>query len=811
MNPSIGILLLEDDPNDAGLVEEMLEANHFTCRFTRVQGRDEFLAALEHGEFDLILSDHKLPSFDGLSALNLARRARPDIPFIFVSGTLGEEAAIEALKVGATDYVLKTRLSRLVPAVQRALDGARDRAARKRAEGALRRTETELRDIIEAIPAIAFTAQPDGSSVWTNRQWVEFAGLSVEETLGSGWQSAIHPDDLIEHATKWRHSMASGERFESEARHRSAEGEYRWFLARAVPLRDERGRIVKWYGILTDITERRRAEERLRVQHLVGQILAEEVTVEEVTPRILQTMGEHLGWDVGALWRVDRQAKALRCVELWHKGSVAVSEFEKVSRDLALIPGLGLPGRVWSSLAPEYISDVATDENFPRGTIARREGLHAAFGFPILLGGEVLGVIEFFSREIRQPDQELLKMLATIGSQIGLFIERKRAESELRESEQNYRTLFESIDEGFCTIEVLFDQSQKAVDYRFLQISPSFERQTGIKDAAGRRMREIAPQHEEHWFEIYGKIALTGEPMRFENEASQLGRWYDVYAFPIHDPTRRCVGILFNDITDRKRAEAEARDSERRYREVQAEFAHANRVATMGQLMASIAHEIRQPIGTTVMGAQAGLNWLNARPPNLEEVRKTLGGIVSAGKQASDVMDRFRAIIKRAPPQMVDLEINAAVLEIVSLTRAEVLKNGVSVEMQLAEGLPYVHGDRVQLQQVLLNLIVNAIESMRYVGEDERELFVSTRNEADGVSVEVQDSGPGFAPGALERVFDAFYTTKSDGLGLGLSVCRSIVEAHNGQLWACPNLPRGAIFRFVLPVNAAGGAGGNTA
>jgi PAS domain S-box-containing protein len=289
-------------------------------------------------------------------------------------------------------------------------------------------------------------------------------------------------------------------------------------------------------------------------------------------------MGECLGWDVGALWRVDREAAALRCVELWHKASIEVPEFERVSREFTFVPGLGLPGRVWSSVEPEYISDVVPDKNFPRGAIAQREGLHAAFGFPILLGREVLGVIEFFSREIRLPDRELLNMLATIGSQIGQFIERKRAEAELRESEQNYRMLFESIDEGFCTIEVLFDQNEKPVDYRFLRISPSFERQTGIKNAAGRRMREIAPQHEEDWFEIYGSIALTGEPMRFENEAKQLGRWYDVYAFRVEDPQRRRVGILFNDITERKRAEVEARDNERRYREVQAELAHATRV-----------------------------------------------------------------------------------------------------------------------------------------------------------------------------------------------------------------------------------------
>jgi len=269
MSSPLRILLLEDDPGDAEVIQDFLEADHFVCEITRADTRAEFLDALSSVDVDLILADYTLPSFDGLSALNLARSVRSDLPFIFVSGTIGEEAAIEALKVGATDYVLKTRMSRLVPAVRRALEEAGDRAARQRAEEALRRSEKELRDIIEAIPAIAFTAQPEGNSVWTNQQWVDFSGLTVQETSGSGWQSAIHPQDITEHATKWRHSMTSGEVFESEARHRSAKGEYRWFLVRAVPLRDETGKILKWYGILTDIEDRKRAEqERRRLRQL---------------------------------------------------------------------------------------------------------------------------------------------------------------------------------------------------------------------------------------------------------------------------------------------------------------------------------------------------------------------------------------------------------------------------------------------------------------------------------------------------------------------------------------------------------------
>ena len=673
---------------------------------------------------------------------------------------------------------------------------------RRKKEESLRESEERFRTMADTAPVLIWTTDADKLCTYVSQTWLDLTGRIFEEELGNGWADDIHPSDRDARLEAYAQCFDQRSPFTLEYRVRRHDGEYRWLLDKGTPRFASDGTFLGYIGSATDITERKRAEERLRVQHTVAQILAEAATIEEATPRILRAMGECLGWDVGALWRVDREAEALRCVELWHKASIEVPEFERVSREFTFVPGLGLPGRVWSSLEPEYVPDVVPDENFPRAPIAEREGLHAAFGFPILLGGEVLGVIEFFSREIRQPDQELLNMLATIGSQIGQFIERKRAEAELRESEQNYRMLFESIDEGFCTIEVLFDQNEKPVDYRFLQISPSFERQTGIKNAAGRRMREIAPRHEEHWFEIYGRIALTGEPMRFENEAKQLGRWYDVYAFPVEDPKRRRVGILFNDITERKRAEAEARDSERRYREVQAELANANRVATMGQLSASIAHEVKQPITAAVTYALAARRWLGAEPPNFREVDDALSYIVKEGKRAGEVVARIPALIRKAPARKDAVAINDAILEVIALTRTEAANNGVSVRTQLAEGLPRVQGDRVQLQQVVLNLIINAIEAMRDVGEEERELFIGTRNEPDGVSVEVRDSGPGFAPETLERVFAGFYTTKPGGLGMGLSICRSIIEAHGGRLWASANLPRGASFQFALPAIA---------
>jgi C4-dicarboxylate-specific signal transduction histidine kinase len=259
---------------------------------------------------------------------------------------------------------------------------------------------------------------------------------------------------------------------------------------------------------------------------------------------------------------------------------------------------------------------------------------------------------------------------------------------------------------------------------------------------------------------------------------------------------QRDQGVAFVlDLTERKRAEETLG-------KVQMELAHANRVATMGQLSASITHEVNQPITAAVTFAEAARRWLSADPPNFRRVDDALSDIVKEGKRAGEVVGRIRALIKKAPARKDAVAINDAILEVIALTRTEAANNSVSVRTQLADGLPRIQGDRVQLQQILVNLIINAIEAMRDVGEEERELLISSRNEPDGVSVEVRDSGPGFAPAALERVFEAFYTTKPSGLGMGLSICRSIIEAHNGRLWASPNLPRGASFQFALPAIA---------
>jgi C4-dicarboxylate-specific signal transduction histidine kinase len=258
---------------------------------------------------------------------------------------------------------------------------------------------------------------------------------------------------------------------------------------------------------------------------------------------------------------------------------------------------------------------------------------------------------------------------------------------------------------------------------------------------------------------------------------------------------------LFGDFAAQASIALVSTRRERQYREMQSELAHANRVATMGQLTASITHEVNQPITAAITYALAARRFLNAEPPNLHEVDDALSLIVKEGKRAGEVVERVRALIKKVPARKDAVAIDEAILEVIALTRTEAANNGVSVRTQFAEGLPPVRGDRVQLQQVMLNLIVNAIQAMRSIGEGARELQISIEAvpPEGGVRVGVRDAGPGLNPESLSHLFEPFYTTKPEGMGMGLSICRSIIEAHGGQLWATRCEPQGALFQFTIP------------
>ncbi|HEY2530810.1 MAG TPA: PAS domain S-box protein [Xanthobacteraceae bacterium] len=292
-------------------------------------------------------------------------------------------------------------------------------------------------------------------------------------------------------------------------------------------------------------------------------------------------------------------------------------------------------------------------------------------------------------------------------------------------------------------------------------------------------------------------------------EGRLLNRMFEITAlrrdgseFPIKlSVVPYCIGkhwvfsAFVQDITERKHSE----ESLRQYREVLAELAHTNRVAVLGQLSTSLAHEINQPIGAAIANAAAAVRWTRTEAVNLVEVRNALNRIIQNCIRAGHIIDRVRALVRKSPPRKDSFDINEAIQEVLALMRSQLAKSGISTRTQLAESLPTVEGDRIQLQQVLLNLYINAIDAMIEKVEGPRELVISSERISNEIFVAVQDTGVGFAPNVADQLFQPFHTTKRDGLGLGLSICRSIIEAHEGRLWATPNAPGGAIFQFTLP------------
>src|SRR6516162_6052243 len=296
-----------------------------------------------------------------------------------------------------------------------------------------------------------------------------------------------------------------------------------------------------------------------------------------------------------------------------------------------------------------------------------------------------------------------------------------------------------------------------------------------------------------------------GDPFEKEARLRQFDGEYRRFLLrfvPLRDERGRIVEwyAKSTDIEDLRRAEEELRRREAHLRDVQMELAHANRVTTTGQLAASIAHEVSQPIAAALTNANAARRWLAAEPPDLSEVGQALDRITRDGGRASDIIGRIRALVRKAPPRNDQLNINETIREVITLTRSEMRSSKTLLQTQLAHGLPPISGDRVQLQQVILNLILNAVEAMSETSDAARKLLIRTEQDGPGsVLVAVEDSGPGLQPEILDRLFEPFYTTKPAGMGMGLSICRSIIEAHGGRVWAAAKIPQGATFQFRLP------------
>jgi PAS domain S-box-containing protein len=366
---------------------------------------------------------------------------------------------------------------------------------------------------------------------------------------------------------------------------------------------------------------------------------------------------------------------------------------------------------------------------------------------------------------------------------------RKQAQEALRESEQRFRDYAETASDWFW---------ESGPDHRFTVSSQD----AGFNRALGATRWELAadPAEEPEKWRTHRATLDAHQPFRdFMFKAKRLdGSVIDVSVSgkPVFDPIGRFLGYrgVATDVSDAVRANK----AEGALQDVRMELARVSRITSLGALTASIAHEINQPLASVIFNAGGGLRWLGAEPPNLEEVRQALERIKTEGARAGDVIDRIRALARKDPVKVNEFDLNEAIREVIALTRGEIAHSRVTLSTHLAEVAP-IRGDRVQLQQVILNLILNAIEAM---GDNEpRDLLIETRDkDGQNILVSVSDSGPGLDPATIDRVFEPFYSTKQGGMGIGLSICRSIIEAHQGRIWARNNNARGSTFQFTLPV-----------
>src|SRR5450631_1682013 len=635
---------------------------------------------------------------------------------------------------------------------------------RKRAEDALRESEYKLRQIIDTVPGFLWSGDPAGEPTQINQHMSNYSGMRFEDFKHGGWEAFVHPADYPETAKAFYRAIQTGTPYQDVIRLRRADGEFRWYHVRGEPLRDRQGRIIQWYGLSVDIDEAKENEDRLRRSEAY---LAE-------------------------------AQRLSHCGVTAFKGATVFYGSEEIYRIWGFDPAQGVPSRkaVLQRIHPD-------DRDRLNAEVERALGEKRSYStaYRIVLPDGTVKHLESIGQPVFSTNGELVEVVAT---QIDVT-ERKRAEEALRGSEAKFRDYAESASDWYWETDP---------DHKFTRLTEDERRLArGLPTVSriGVARWEFATdvQSEPEKWELHRSMLEVRQPFRDFVYRATHGDGSVVYnkisGTPVFDANGEFRGYrgTGTDVTALRTAEEEARENEQRYRKAELELAHANRVATMGQLTASITHEVNQPITAAVTYALAARRFLSAEPPNFREVDNALSLIVKEGNRAGEVVGRVRALIKKAPVRKDAVEINDALLEVIALTRTEAVNNSVSVRTQLAEGLPRVQGDRVQLQQVLLNLIINAIEAMRDGGEGQRELLVSSCNGPDGVSVEVRDSGPGFAAADLDRVFEAFYSTKPNGVGLGLSICRSIVEAHNGRLWASPNVPRGAIFGFITPAHPA--------
>ncbi|MHC2299001.1 PAS domain S-box protein [Rhizobium mongolense] len=612
----------------------------------------------------------------------------------------------------------------------------------KRAEQALQDSERNLQLTIDTIPVLAWSARLDGTAEFLNKHYLDYIGMSADQALDWGWSSAVHPDDLAGVSAIWQSALASGESGDTEARLRRFDGEYRWFLFRFNPLRNDRGEVVKWYGVNTDIEDRKRSDEIYR-------------TIVETTPECVKLIARD-----GTVLRVNAAGAAMAGVPF--SGQVIGLNF-------------------FDFVAPEHREKYRT---FHDSVCAGQRGV---LEFDLINALGIRRHMETHGAPLRGGDGSTVQLGVTRD-----VTERKRAEDKLRRSEAflaegQHLARMGNLSWNVASGDIVWSEQL----YRIFEFEPGTV--VTLDQIAARVHPEDMPQ----MMDIVDEVQRGESDVEYQLRIvlpDQSIKYLHLMAHRARDQEDRVeyIGAVL-DITQR-------RLSEEALENLRSELAQVSRFVSLGALTASIAHEVNQPLAGIITNAGTCLRMLAANPPNVDGAQETARRTIRDGKRAADVIARLRALFSNRAVTVEPVDLNDAVQEVIALSWRDLQRNRVTLRTELAEQLPPVAGDRVQLQQVIMNLLRNAADAMSSVSGRPRHLTVSTARDDEGhVRLSVRDAGVGLDAGGIERLFEAFYTTKSDGMGIGLSVSRSIIERHNGRLWAQANDGPGATFSFSLP------------
>jgi PAS domain S-box-containing protein len=654
-------------------------------------------------------------------------------------------------------------------------------ASRRRAEEAVRESEQRWRSLTEALPQLVWAAGSAGGCDYFSKQWTAYTGLPESALFGWGWMEALHPDDRESTRKFWMEAVAGRQPYDVEYRIRRSDGIYGWFKTRGAPIRDSDGGIVKWFGTCTDITDRKRAEQALRNQEVELRQTRDllEIKVMERTKELRRSeayLAEaqkrsktgSFGWNVssGEIY--------------WSEETFRIFEYDREKK-----PGLEL---ILQRTHPE--DRVRVQEVINR---ASQDAKNFELEHRLLMPDGSVKHVHVVGRllETEQPAKsELVGAITDIS-------ERKRAEAALRKTEAYLEEAQRLTHTGSWAWNVARRENVhwSQEHYRLFGLDP--ESDSASFETAYQR---IHPEDRAKFSNAVDRAIYERSDFAVDFR-TVLPDGSTKYLHSVGHPVFSASGDLVEfvgtgmDVTERRQAEKERE----RLRQVQADLAHINRATTMGELTASLAHEINQPIAAAVTDARTCLRWLAREQPDISEARESAARMVKAVTRASDIISRLRQLFKKGVPQTNLVNVSEVIQEMVVLLRSEASRYSVSILTELSVDLPQVMADRVQLQQVLMNLMLNGIEAMQGTQSESQLTIRSLMTEGGQLLISVSDTGVGLPREHADQIFNAFFSTKVQGTGMGLSISRSIVESHGGRLWATSNSGGGATFNFTLP------------